>query len=112
MSFELGWWVAQLPLQARWTNSAQQRPVGDTSQRTPEKVLVAPQKRVGEPQVARRSVPRASRPGFDLQKKVGDLLVDLSALLHLAGDLLDRMDNSGVIAPAKDPGDGRVAVVR
>ena len=50
--------------------------------------------------------------GTDLLDQLGDLLVDLPSLLHLAGDLVHSVDDRGVVAVAEDPADGRIAVVR
>src|SRR3954451_17635711 len=49
---------------------------------------------------------------LDAMDEGGDLVVDLPALLHEAGDLLDGVDDGGVIPPAELAGDGRVAEVR
>jgi hypothetical protein len=52
-----------------------------------------------------------SSSGTNLLDQLGDLLIDLPALLHLPGDLVHSVDHRGVVAVAEDPGDGRVAVV-
>ena len=54
----------------------------------------------------------SGRARTDLLDQLRDLLVDLPALLHLAGDLLDGVDHRGVVALAEDAADGGIAVVR
>src|ERR1700677_5408511 len=54
----------------------------------------------------------SGRAGTDLLDQLGDLLVNLSPFLHLAGDLVDGVDHGCVITIAEDPPDGRIAVVR
>jgi len=54
----------------------------------------------------------SGRAGTDLLDQLGDLLVNLSPFLHLAGDLVDGVDHGRVIAIAEDPPDSWIAVVR
>src|SRR5262245_50971595 len=55
---------------------------------------------------------RASSSGsLEPLDDIGDLLVDRLALPHLALDLLDGMDDRGVVASAEQASDARVAEV-
>src|ERR1700677_5363700 len=54
----------------------------------------------------------SGRAGTDLLDQLGDLLVNLSPFLHLAGDLVEGVDHGCVVGIAEDPPDGRIAVVR
>ena len=58
-----------------------------------------------------RSAVALLRPPDGCLDQLGDLVVDLLALLHQGADLLDRVDDRGVVAAAELPGDGRVAEV-
>jgi hypothetical protein len=48
----------------------------------------------------------------DAESELGDLFVDLTPLLHQAGDLLDRVDHGGVISTTELASDRRVGEVR
>src|ERR1700733_9890548 len=60
----------------------------------------------------RRWWPGSGRACTDLLVQLGDLLVNRAAFLHLAGDLVDGVDDGRVVPFAEDPSDGRIAVVR
>src|SRR3954463_10336889 len=58
--------------------------------------------------------PRISTAGvarFDAIHERCDLVEDLPALLHEAGDLVHGVDDGGVVTPPELPGDGGIAVV-
>src|SRR5210317_279308 len=48
---------------------------------------------------------------FEPLEKVGDLLVDLLSLTHLALDFLHGVDHRRVIAASEEPGDTRIAQI-
>jgi hypothetical protein len=48
----------------------------------------------------------------DAESELGNLFVDLTPLLHQAGDLLHRVDHGGVISTTELAGDRRVGKIR
>ena len=48
---------------------------------------------------------------FEPLEEVGDLLVDLLPLTHLALDLLDGVNNRRVVTPTEKSGDARIAEI-